>query len=80
MRKMVLHRGHFAVFSGFLVNICSLGLTFRTLCAKINLALDGDLCGEVSEWFMELVLKTSDSRERTMGSNPILSAIFLKSE
>ena len=23
---------------------------------------------------MELVLKTSDSRERTMGSNPILSA------
>lgn len=34
--------------------------------------------GEVSEWFMELVLKTSDSRERTMGSNPILSAIFCK--
>lgn len=29
---------------------------------------------------MELVLKTSDSRERTMGSNPILSAIFEKSE
>ena len=29
---------------------------------------------------MELVLKTSDSRERTMGSNPILSAIFAKSE
>ena len=27
---------------------------------------------------MELVLKTSDSRERTMGSNPILSAIFEK--
>ena len=25
---------------------------------------------------MELVLKTSDSRERTMGSNPILSAIL----
>ena len=33
-------------------------------------------CGEVSEWFMELVLKTSDPRERTMGSNPILSAIL----
>ena len=74
--KMVLCRGLFAVFSGFLVNNCSLGLTSRTLCAKINLALDGDLCGEVSEWFMELVLKTSDSRERTMGSNPILSAIL----
>ena len=38
--------------------------------------LGGSHCGEVSEWFMELVLKTSDSRERTMGSNPILSAIF----
>ena len=52
------------------------GLTDPALCAKIILALDGDRFGEVSEWFMELVLKTSDSRERTMGSNPILSAIL----
>ena len=29
---------------------------------------------------MELVLKTSDPRERTMGSNPILSAIFINSK
>lgn len=38
--------------------------------------LGGVHYGEVSEWFMELVLKTSDPCERTMGSNPILSAIF----
>ena len=44
------------------------------------LHLGGGRFGEVSEWFMELVLKTSDSRERTMGSNPILSAIFVTSE
>ena len=42
----------------------------------IILASGGSHYGEVSEWFMELVLKTSDSRERTMGSNPILSAIL----
>lgn len=51
-------------------------LTWGRSYAKMNLALWWSHCGEVSEWFMELVLKTSDSRERTMGSNPILSAIF----
>lgn len=54
------------------------GLTSPLLHAKIILAFGGSHCGEVSEWFMELVLKTSDSRERTMGSNPILSAILWK--
>ena len=53
------------------------GLTSPVFHAKIILAFGGSHCGEVSEWFMELVLKTSDSRKRTMGSNPILSAIFL---
>ncbi len=52
------------------------GLTSPVFHAKIILAFGGSHCGEVSEWFMELVLKTSDSRERTMGSNPILSAIL----
>ena len=32
--------------------------------------------GELSERFMELVLKTSDGRKPTVGSNPTLSAIF----
>ena len=35
-----------------------------------------NVCGEVSERFMELVLKTSDSM-RAAGSNPALSAIVL---
>ena len=52
-------------------------MTSPVFHAKIVLAFGGSHCGEVSEWFMELVLKTSDSRERTMGSNPILSAIFI---
>ncbi len=51
-------------------------LTEAEPCGKLYLALWWSHYGEVSEWFMELVLKTSDSRERTMGSNPILSAIF----
>ena len=34
-----------------------------------------NVCGEVSERFMELVLKTSDSM-RAAGSNPALSAII----
>lgn len=53
-------------------------MTSPLLHAKIILAFGGSHCGEVSEWFMELVLKTSDLRERTMGSNPILSAILYK--
>lgn len=51
-------------------------LTGGKVYGNIYLALWWSHYGEVSEWFMELVLKTSDSRERTMGSNPILSAIF----
>ena len=31
--------------------------------------------GEMSEWFKEAVLKTA-VRQRTVGSNPTLSAIF----
>ena len=53
-------------------------MTTPGACGIIILASGGSHYGEVSEWFMELVLKTSDSRERTMGSNPILSAIFIK--
>lgn len=55
---------------------CEPGLTSPVLLVIIIFAFGGSHCGEVSEWFMELVLKTSDSRERTMGSNPILSAIL----
>ena len=33
-------------------------------------------CGEMSERFKEPVLKTGDSREGAVGSNPTLSAIF----
>ncbi len=33
------------------------------------------LYGSVSEWFMELVLKTSDCN-KSVGSNPTTSAIF----
>ena len=51
-------------------------MTTLGACGIIILASGGSHYGEVSEWFMELVLKTSDSRERTMGSNPILSAII----
>ena len=51
-------------------------MTTLGACGIIILASGGSHYGEVSEWFMELVLKTSDSRERTMGSNPILSAIL----
>lgn len=54
----------------------ALGLTIAGTFGILSNVLGGSHCGEVSEWFMELVLKTSDSRERTMGSNPILSAIF----
>ena len=57
-----------------------MGLTIAGTFGILSNVLGGSHCGEVSEWFMELVLKTSDSRERTMGSNPILSAIFAKSE
>ena len=53
-------------------------MTTSGACGIIILASGGSHYGEVSEWFMELVLKTSDSRERTMGSNPILSAILYK--
>ena len=56
--------------------VCAEGLTTLGACGIIILASGGSHYGEVSEWFMELVLKTSDSRERTMGSNPILSAIL----
>jgi hypothetical protein len=35
--------------------------------------------GEVAEWFMALVLKTSVRRKSTVGSNPTLSANSLKS-
>ena len=56
------------------------GLTKLADCAKIIKLIHvigvSAIHGEVSEWFKELVLKTSDSRERTMGSNPILSAIL----
>ena len=38
---------------------------------------DADKYGELSEWFMELVLKTSDSLTGTVGSNPSLSASAL---
>ena len=51
-------------------------MTTLGACGIIILASGGSHYGEVSEWFMELVLKTSDSRERTMGSNPIPSAIL----
>ena len=32
--------------------------------------------GKVSEWFKELVLKTSDALRSTVGSNPTLVASF----
>ena len=48
-------------------------LTLRSACVKITPHF-GKNAGEMSERFKELVLKTSDVGNGTVGSNPTLSA------